>query len=286
MSQEIVFIGSSHIGLYSLLESSHFKVLEVFCLANRLTNPLSSLIGKHGLPLKIFSDTKEFRWFVERHSSTMPFFIYQLDMLVPADLCGRYCFYNVHRGNLRTNRGPNPDVWPILNGDTETSLSLHRINDKVDSGILIDSFAISISPDDDTLSLRSRLEKGLPLLIESLYDHLKGVRSGTVLVNGIYRPWVKESDFTINLLTDSVSVISQKIRSQRQYNGAIILNDGVKYYVVDILESAIRASNTKFFFIAENGAIQTCSISHALTFKRNMNPQCPPPPIRPPSKRL
>jgi methionyl-tRNA formyltransferase len=286
MPRDIVFLGSSHLGLGCLLQSGHFLVREGLCLINRLALPLRTVASEHSLSVKTFDGFKAFRSLVRHYPTSMPFFIYQLDMLVPADLTEEYAFFNVHRGNLRTNRGPNPDVWPIMNGDAETSLSLHKINDKVDSGILIDTFDVQISSRDDTVSVREKLEKGLPGLIESLHHYLQGSRSGTVLCGGVYRPWIKEADFTLDLSEDPLEVIDRKIRSQRQYNGAILLWQGQKHYITEIVEAKPRESGAGQFLIAEKSFVRTCSFSHVLVLRRNEKPRFPPPPVRPPSKRI
>ena len=286
MARNIVYIGSSAFGLECLLNSPHFAVDEVLCLAKRLTPPLETLARTNRIVLTTFSGIADFRALVERNGASMPFFIYQLDMLVPADLTERYAFFNVHRGNLQTNRGPNPDVWPILNGSPHTSLSLHKINENVDSGALIDAFEVPIAVDDDTLTVRAKLEKGLPDLIISLHHYLEGSRAATPLVGGIYRPWIKEADFTIDLSVDSLDAIGRKIRSQRQYNGAILLLDGKKYYVVDILEATPCRPGQDACFFADAGIIRTCSNTHTLVLQWNEHPKHPPPPIRPPSKRV
>jgi methionyl-tRNA formyltransferase len=286
MAHEIVFVGSSELGLRSLLASPNFTVVEALCLTNRLTPPLTTAAGKHAIPWCTFEGIRDFRALVERHPAAMPFFIYQLDMLVPADLTEKYNFYNVHRGDLRTNRGPNPDVWPILNGSDKTALSLHKINDKVDSGILIDAPEISIVPSDDAVTVREKLEERLPAIIESLHEYLHGKRTGTALSGGTYRPWITEADFTLDLQSDPLEVIDRKIRSQRQYNGAIIQKDGQKYYVTEILGARPEQAQTEFYFNARNGVITTRSPSHALTLKWNEQPKYPPPPVRPPSKRV
>ena len=46
-------------------------------------------------------------------------------MLVPENLIQKFNFFNLHRGDLKTNRDPTPDIWTVL-------LGLHKINDKID----------------------------------------------------------------------------------------------------------------------------------------------------------
>jgi hypothetical protein len=283
---DIVFIGSSTAGLLRLIESPHFVARGVLCLQKRVTTNLERLARDRGLELKTFKGVHDFRQLIGCYPASMPFLIYQLDMLIPGDLTDRYCFYNIHRGSLRTNRGPNPDVWPILNGDFVTELSLHRINDKVDSGVFIDSIEIPIERDDDTNTLPARMEQSLPALIESLHDYLTGVREGTDLSGGTYRPWIMEEDFTIDLGADSVEVIDRKIRSQRRYNGAILLVGNQRLYVTDIIAVRRRNEIASEMPASGNGIVNVSSQSHDLSLRLNTDPKYPRVTKRPPSKRV
>lgn len=286
----MVFIGSSALGLQKLVESPHFEVNDVLCLESRLNNNLVNEAAKHGFQIKTFKWLSDFRKLVQRYAEGTPFFIYQLDMLVPADLVEKYPFYNIHRGNLYTNRGPNPDIWPILNGDKQTSLSLHKINDRIDSGLLINAYDVPIEEHDDTASVKAKMEQGLPTLIESLHEYICGRREGVELKEGSYRPWITEDDFTINPDTDSLEVISRKIKSQRQYNGAILCVNNKKHYVLDILEverdSAPIDSGASTSAFVNGRTVRMKTGLHLVTLKLNLNPQCPPPPKRPASKRV
>lgn len=284
---EIVYIGSSPLGLRKLVENHDFHVTDALCLEARVTPELSKTAREFGFEIKKFRWIKEFRDLIDTFQPQTKFFIYQLDMLVPGDLTEIHFFYNVHRGSLATNRGPNPDIWPILNGDAETSLSLHRINDKVDAGVLIAAEDVSILEDDDTHSVKQKLEERLPNLVRALAEHLGGTRGGTALQGGDYRPWITEKDFTI-FLDDSVDVIDRKIRSQRQYNGAILMDGDQKLYVLDILEVEGRPWRPQRARSLQPTAKTLRVQTHAgpITFVLNPTPKYPPPPIRPPSKRV
>jgi len=282
--KDIVFIGSSLYGLRCLANSPYFTVREALCLAPRVTPELEDEVVSLRLPLSRFDGPKGIRPVIGRFSPEMPFFIYQLDMLVPADLANKYSFYNVHRGDLHTNRGPTPDIWPILNGDKDTALSLHKINDKVDAGILIDAVREPIKEDDDARTLRERVELHLPRLIVAMHEYLAGERKGAVLEGGVYRPWVSEHDFTIDPLHDSVDLMMRKIRCQRIYNGAIVMVDGVRRYVTDIVcvEMVGGAPSSRI----EGTVLRIRTPSRNIAFALNESPKYPRPPVRPPSKRI
>lgn len=285
MHREIVFIGSSPLGLRELVESGLFSVVKAVCLRARVTDALKSEAARFGLELELFDWIADFRDVIRQFPKGMPFFIYQLDMLVPADLIGGYDFYNVHRGNLMTNRGPNPDVRAILNGEPSTALSLHKINDKIDAGVLVDEYFVEIGPDDDTVSVQKKLEQGLPQLLTSLSEYLEGRKEGRELVDGAYYPWIEEYDFTIDPDRDSLEIADRKIRSQRQYNGAIVWIGGEKKYVLAMHRTSDEGQVPGF---REDGKLyaNVTIDSEEVVLELNPAPKCPPPVKRPKATRV
>jgi len=281
----IAFIGSSALGLHELTKHLGFKVVEALCLEKRITADLRQAARQSGIPIETFDWIADFRKLINRYPVGFIFFIYQLDMLVPPDLIDHYSFYNLHRGNLYTNRGPNPEVWAILNGDKQTSLSLHKINDKIDSGILVDSYNIKILPTDDTLTIKIKMERGLPTLITSLHEYLEERRQGVKIVDGQYYPWITEADFTIDVENDSFESMDRKIRSQRQYNGAIVYLGDEKKYVVNIEKISVGGSYHEEYRIIGDKLEIKCQ-DKVIIFKMNLNPEYPPPPKFPPAKRV
>ena len=273
----IVFIGSSLLGLQKLAESDKFTVIDVLCLKKRVTNELIKLAEILGHEIKLFDWIKDFKELILRYDKSVPFFIYQLDMLVPASLTNKYSFYNLHRGNLETNRGPNPDVWPILLGEKETTMSLHKINDRIDAGVLIDTYDVPISEVDNSMSVKKKLEEGLPQLIYSTYLFIIGEIQGKEINDGNYRPWVTEQDFTIDLGKDTIELISRKIRCQKQYNGAILMYEGQKKYVTEVFASIPHE--------LEN-IITINQGDNNISFKVNVKPKYSPPPKFPIPKRI
>ncbi|WP_146255368.1 hypothetical protein [Azospirillum sp. TSA6c] len=282
----IVFIGTSAVGLSCVAASPHFRVVGALCMQSRLTEALQQVAVDHGLEIDTFEDKNGLRQLIERYPLATPFLIYQLDMIVPGDVALERPIFNLHRGNMLTNRGARPDVWAILEGHTNSRMSLHRINAKIDLGILIDYYEVLISDQDDTLSLKAKLEKGLPFLMESLHAFLTGYRQGTALTGGVYKPFVQEKDFTIDLIADSLQKIDRKIRSQRQYNGAVVINDSKKYYVLGIARHSLRAPGQDFYFRVDDVQIETCSQTHHLVLVRNPQPKYALPPAMLSSKSV
>ena len=277
MPKDIVYIGSSYYCLEKLIESDKFNVVDILCLRKKINENIQNSANKINQKIRVFDWIKDFKSIILEYDKSTVFLIYQLDMLVPKYITENYNFYNLHRGDLKTNRGPCPDIWTVLLGEKNTSISLHRINEKIDSGLLIGSYDIIVDKNDDPRTVKINLEKGIPSLINMLSDHLLGTIDGTPIHDGEYRPWINEQDYTIDLDNDSIDCMQRKILCQYQYNGAILHYDGSKRYVKNV--------STNPHALAGN-ILKIERLLTAVYFEENTDPHYSPPPYRPPSNRV
>ncbi|MGQ7116156.1 formyltransferase family protein, partial [Escherichia sp. TWPC-MK] len=54
-------------------------------------------------------------------------------------------------------RGRAPLNWVLVNGETETGVTLHRMVKRADAGAIVAQLRIAIAPDDIAIMLPSRL---------------------------------------------------------------------------------------------------------------------------------
>ncbi len=95
---------------------------------------------------------------------------------------------NVHGSLLPKYRGASPIQRSIMNGDTETGVTLIRMDKGMDSGDIYVQATLPIGPDDDEASMYDKLSKlGGKLLVESL----PGIADGSI------RP-VKQDDSQVS----------------------------------------------------------------------------------------
>jgi methionyl-tRNA formyltransferase len=66
-------------------------------------------------------------------------------------------FINFHYGLLPQCRGPQPILWHILNGDADGGITLHRMDDGIDTGPVVLQEKMSISPADTYGILQAKL---------------------------------------------------------------------------------------------------------------------------------
>lgn len=82
---------------------------------------------------------------------------------------------NVHTSLLPRYRGAAPIQWAILNGDTETGVTIMKIDEGLDTGDLLTRAATPILPTDDARSLHDRLAAfGAGLLVRTLQEYVAG----------------------------------------------------------------------------------------------------------------
>ncbi|MCK5201351.1 MAG: methionyl-tRNA formyltransferase [Spirochaetales bacterium] len=76
---------------------------------------------------------------------------------------------NVHPSLLPRYRGSSPILTAILNGDTETGITIQRINLEMDTGAILNQQSITLSGNESTESLSNLVSvKGSELLIKTL----------------------------------------------------------------------------------------------------------------------
>jgi methionyl-tRNA formyltransferase len=96
-----------------------------------------------------------------------------------------YKCINIHPSLLPKYRGPSPVAAAILNGDTQTGVTIMLIERKVDSGPIIAQVTEDIKDDDTTGSLTGRLaETGAELLLNILPAWVSGKISPIVQDEG------------------------------------------------------------------------------------------------------
>ena len=82
---------------------------------------------------------------------------------------------NLHGSLLPKYRGAAPIQWSLINGDRETGLTTFILQDKVDTGNVLQQKKISIDQDDNYGSLSKKMSNaGAELLVETMDEFEKG----------------------------------------------------------------------------------------------------------------
>jgi methionyl-tRNA formyltransferase len=93
--------------------------------------------------------------------------ISSFDRIIPADLLARVPFVNVHYAPLPQYRGRANVNWAIINGESHTAITIHLVDQGLDSGNILYQGLVTILPDDTVADLYDHLNR---LQLEHLGD--------------------------------------------------------------------------------------------------------------------
>lgn len=174
----------------------------------------------------------------------------------------KYCTLNVHGSLLPKYRGASPVQWCLINGESETGVTIMRTDAGIDTGDMIISEKVQIEKNDNAETLFNKLANiSSPLLLKSL-DMLE---NGTIEFikqpnNFTYFPMLKKEDGLINF-NKSASEIVNLVR------GLYIWPNAYFYYNDKMIKVFKAESVSLNFENASVGQIVCASIKDGLIIK-------------------
>ena len=129
---------------------------------------------------------------------------------------------NVHTSLLPKYRGAAPIQWAILNGETETGVTIMKMDAGLDTGAMLDQAKTPIYPEDTSETLHNRLATmGAQLLIQTVRRWAAGEISPVPQpVDGVsYAPKIKKSDGCL-CWTEPSGVLWNRTRALSPWPGA------------------------------------------------------------------
>lgn len=109
---------------------------------------------------------------------------------------------NLHPSILPNYRGLSPQHWPIINGDRFTGITVHFINEGIDTGDIIRQRIISIEPSDYVSDLQLKMKNNYgPIVLEAISD-IKSNKIRPIIQSsksGSYYGKLKDSDCQIDV---------------------------------------------------------------------------------------
>ena len=99
--------------------------------------------------------------------------------LLPSDFLSfpKYGCINVHASLLPKYRGASPIHWAVINGETETGVTVMQMDEGLDTGDILTVKKCPVGIDDTTEDM---YEKLAPIGAQALIETLKKIESGTV----------------------------------------------------------------------------------------------------------
>ncbi|MGC8744293.1 MAG: methionyl-tRNA formyltransferase [Verrucomicrobiia bacterium] len=150
---------------------------------------------------------------------------------------------NVHASLLPKYRGAAPIQWAIINGETETGVTIMKIDEGMDTGDILTQRSTPIDQEETAETLHNRLAQiGSELLIETIPPYIDGKIKPTPQDNSkaTYAPKITKEHGHIDWSLPA-SAIFNRIRAFIPWPGAYtFLEEGDKKQMLKIWEAAIE----------------------------------------------
>lgn len=167
-------------GITALLNAG-YEISAIFTHAD--TSPeshafpsVARLAAEQGIPVYAPEDANHPLW-VDRIRTMQPDFIfsfYYRALLSDTILnCARVGAFNLHGSLLPKYRGRAPLNWVLVNGETETGVTLHRMVKRADAGDIVAQQRVAIDPQDNALTLHRKLVACAGQLLEGALPPMK-----------------------------------------------------------------------------------------------------------------
>src|SRR5208282_4150639 len=211
----IIFMGTAELSCASLEKLAHsqeFQITAVVTQPDRpkgrelkpQSSPVKMLAQRLGLPVLQPPRARDEKFIAELRAL-------QPDLIVVAaygqilpqsilDLPRHGCL-NVHTSLLPKYRGAAPIQWAIANGDTETGVTIMKMDAGLDTGPIVSQRRTAIQPADDSATLHDRLARlGAELLVQTIPDYATGkIQPRPQPAEGVsHAPKIKKEDGRID----------------------------------------------------------------------------------------
>ena len=167
-------------GIEALLKAG-FDICAIFTHPDRASEnhffgSVARLAAEQGIPVFAPDDVNHALWVerIQKMAPDMIFSFYYRALLSEKILAtARLGAYNLHGSLLPTYRGRAPLNWVLVNGESETGVTLHRMVARADAGDILAQERIAIADDDDAMSLHQKLVACAKTLLASCLPTMK-----------------------------------------------------------------------------------------------------------------
>jgi methionyl-tRNA formyltransferase len=232
----IVFMGTAELScasLETLARGKKFSVAAVVTQPDKpkgrdlqvQPSPVKSLAQKLNLPILQPTQARDEKFIADLRA-------WQPDLIVvvayghilsPAILgLPRHGCLNVHTSLLPKYRGAAPIQWAIASGETETGVTVMKMDAGLDTGPILSQRRTPILPEDNSQTLHDRLAQlGAELLVETIPDFVAGkIQPQPQSAEGAsYAPKIKKGDGRIDWNLPAQTIVN-RLRAFTPWPGA------------------------------------------------------------------
>ena len=185
----IIFLGTAELScasLQALAGDAKFQIAAVVTQPDRpkgrelkpQPSPVKSLALRLGLPVLQPERARDEKFIAELRALRPDLIIVvAYGQILPLAILNlpRHGCLNVHTSLLPKYRGAAPIQWAIANGDTETGVTIMKLDAGLDTGPVVSQRRTAIQPEDDSAVLHDRLAQlGAELLVQTIPDYVAG----------------------------------------------------------------------------------------------------------------
>ena len=229
--KKICYMGFNEDLILELIDNNNFELSCVITQDGRLSKVMLKLLELAKIPCYSIQNKNDLLKYKNEYDKVDYILSCCFGIIIPDAITENYKCFNMHPGDLRTNRGAYPLVRNILNNDKEAVFTLHRIGNKVDTGVVLGEYRIPIEITDDNITILDKLNTGIDYLLKQLYEYDES-KKYEIITDGTYYKKVTQKDILI-AEKDNLEDIKRKIRAQKSYGGALAQ---YKDYLVRISE--------------------------------------------------
>ena len=274
---KIIFMGTAELSCTSLEKLAHDSQFQITAVVTQPDKPQGRELKLQPPPVKILAQKLNLpilqpakardEHFVSELRAAKPDLIVVAaygHLLPPAILdLPRFGCLNVHTSLLPKYRGAAPIQWAIANGETETGVTIMKMDAGMDTGAILTQKRTPILPQDDSASLHNRLAQ---LGAELLLDTIPGYVAGKILPqsqpeNASYAPKIKREDGQIDWNQPAQTILN-RLRAFTPWPGAFTFLKTeprpclLKIWKAEVIEKSGGAG--EILFADENGIIVAC----------------------------
>ena len=162
---------------------------------------------------------------------------------------------NVYPSLLPKYRGSAPIQWSILNGDTETGVTIMYLNEKMDEGDIILQEKVKIDENETTGELWNRLSKIGARMLEEAINKIEDGTAARIKQGSEFSiaPMLEKEMSKINWNEKTAKQIKNLVRGLNPIMGTytFLNNKKIKFWKVDVVNKIEGIDNTQKFELGE-----------------------------------
>jgi methionyl-tRNA formyltransferase len=275
---KIAIIGQSAFGksvLEALVEKGEDEIVGVFApptKEGRRPDPIIDAANELNIPIFEFKRLRD-QEAIDQFNTLEPELCVMAFVtdIVPMEMINSPSLGTIqyHPSLLPLHRGPSSINWPIINGETDTGLTIFWPDDGLDTGPVLMQKTVSIAPDATLGSVY--FNELYPLGVEAMIESVDLVRNGNApkLVQddskATYESWCKASDVTVDW-SANIDTVFNMIRGSDPQPGANTTHNGTKLSLYDAARSSygseghpsgavVELGDEKIVITASGGAV-------------------------------